>query len=243
MPSFALRSLAEPDPSAGLLSFWEGLMADYHTLFSCHFDVGTTQNAEAAQAIFDQLEMDLDEEDGATIGFAMSFSADHPGNLWLHDIDNYGEPEHVIAFVLRCAEAFQARAGHAPFEQHLPQHRHHGHIASRHPRLQFRARRLRGPRSARPRSGSPRVLLAASRPAKPRTLVRGVLNSWLILARKSDFACSDASARSFASRRRRLQLLMGRDVAAGGDDIDTLCGAGHDLGLGFKPDVVTTGMS
>ena len=28
-----------------------------------------------------------------------------PGLLWLHS-DEYGEPEHVIRFVLRCAEAF-----------------------------------------------------------------------------------------------------------------------------------------
>ncbi len=27
-----------------------------------------------------------------------------PGALWLHS-DEYGEPEHVITFVLRCAEA------------------------------------------------------------------------------------------------------------------------------------------
>ena len=80
-------------------------MADYFTQFSCILNVGSTENAARANDIRDELDAELDREEGATLGFAMT--VDHEtgaGALWLHS-DEYGEPEHVITFVLRCAEA------------------------------------------------------------------------------------------------------------------------------------------
>ena len=80
-------------------------MADYFTQFSCILNVGSTENAARANDIRGELATELDRGEGATLGFAMT--VDHetgPGALWLHS-DEYGEPEHVITFVLRCAEA------------------------------------------------------------------------------------------------------------------------------------------
>ena len=79
-------------------------MADYFTHFSCLFDV-RVENVDAALAIYAQMAKDLEADDGVAIGFAAQPSAGDPAKLWLYD-DDYGEPEHVIAFALRCAEAF-----------------------------------------------------------------------------------------------------------------------------------------
>ena len=81
-------------------------MADYYTHFSCMFDVGTAENAARAQEIYDALAECLDA-DVCAIGFSMVH--DHQsgaGALWLHNEDGDGDPEHVITFVLECAEAF-----------------------------------------------------------------------------------------------------------------------------------------
>ena len=81
-------------------------MADYFTHFSCVFEVGSTENAERALAIRDGLAAELDEQEGCEPGFDLEIDPDHgPGALWISS-DGYGEPEHVIAFVLRCAETF-----------------------------------------------------------------------------------------------------------------------------------------
>lgn len=82
-------------------------MADYFTSFSCLFNVGSAANADKAEDIRTQLETDLGREDAAELGFAMEhYPEPDPGTLWLH-AEAYGDPEHVIAFVLRCAEAFE----------------------------------------------------------------------------------------------------------------------------------------
>ena len=79
-------------------------MADYFTQFSCILDVGSADNAARADLIRGELAAELDRDEGASLGFTMRVSHETgPGALWLHS-DEYGEPEHVIAFVLRCAE-------------------------------------------------------------------------------------------------------------------------------------------
>ena len=81
-------------------------MADYFTHFSCIFDVGSAENAQAAVALRDELAAELDNREGCAFGFDVERDPDHgPGALWISS-DGYGEPEHVIAFALRCAEAF-----------------------------------------------------------------------------------------------------------------------------------------
>ena len=81
-------------------------MADYFTQFSCQFDVGSAENAARAIAMRDEYQLDLDEADEGCLGFEASAEELQPGTLWIRDDDGFGEPEHVIAFVLRCADAF-----------------------------------------------------------------------------------------------------------------------------------------
>src|SRR5271170_5078886 len=81
-------------------------MADYFCQFSCVLDVGSVESAEHADAIRGELAAELDRHEGAALGFEMDI--DHetgPGALWIH-ADEYGEPEHVTRFLLRCAKAF-----------------------------------------------------------------------------------------------------------------------------------------
>ena len=81
-------------------------MTDYFTQFSCMFDVGTTGNAVRAIEIQRQKALVLYDEDGSDLGFDVRHDPETgPGALWISS-DEYGEPEHVIAFVLACAEAF-----------------------------------------------------------------------------------------------------------------------------------------
>ena len=78
-------------------------MADFHTQFSCIFDVGTAENAAHAEMIRGEFAAELDRDEGETLGFDMEIDhASGPGALWIHS-DEYGSPEHVIRFVLRCA--------------------------------------------------------------------------------------------------------------------------------------------
>jgi hypothetical protein len=81
-------------------------MADYFTQFSCVLAVGSAANAAAALAIHAQMAIDLEADDDLAIGFAAVVSTDDPSSVWLTDDGGHGEPEHVIAFALRCAEAF-----------------------------------------------------------------------------------------------------------------------------------------
>lgn len=82
-------------------------MADYFTHFSCLFEVGAG-NVEAALALYAQMAHDLEADDGLSIGFVVQPATGSASALWLHDED-HGEPEHVIAFALLCAETFDLR--------------------------------------------------------------------------------------------------------------------------------------
>ena len=97
---------AHPDPCLHL-EHQEPEMADYFTSFSCLFDVGSAANVAPARTILAQLGEKLEtEEDGAALGFTMqSDEGSGPGMLCLYSEED-GEPEHVIAFVKLCAEAF-----------------------------------------------------------------------------------------------------------------------------------------
>ncbi len=80
-------------------------MADFFTQFSCHLDVCSAGNARRAEDVWGELAAELYREDGGYPGFQVEVDHEHgPGALWIHS-DEYGEPEHVIRFVLRCAEA------------------------------------------------------------------------------------------------------------------------------------------
>ena len=81
-------------------------MADYFVQFSCLFNVGTAENAIRAIEIRRQQALTLFDEEGADLGFDAQHDPETaPGALWISS-DEYGEPEHVIAFVLACADAF-----------------------------------------------------------------------------------------------------------------------------------------
>ena len=80
-------------------------MADYFTALSVLFPVESAANVAPALALYRQLEEELDA-DGETIGFeAAAYELPTGAHLWLH-ADVNAEPEHVITFALRCAEAF-----------------------------------------------------------------------------------------------------------------------------------------
>ena len=80
-------------------------MAEFYTQFSCILDVGTADNAKRAERVRAAFAAELHREEGGTPGFTMMVQPDlGPGALWLYS-DEQGEPEHVIGFVLRCAEA------------------------------------------------------------------------------------------------------------------------------------------
>ncbi len=84
-------------------------MADYFTLFSCILDVGSAENTAAAFGLRDQLEQELERDGEAAIGFDLAIETEPgPGRLWISG-DEYGDPEHVIQFVLKCAEAFDLK--------------------------------------------------------------------------------------------------------------------------------------
>lgn len=90
-------------------------MADYLTHFSCILDVGSADNVARGLDIFEAFATELADEEGVEPGFDIEPDSDTaPGALWLHG-DGFGDPEHVIAFVLRCAAAFdlQGRWGFA----------------------------------------------------------------------------------------------------------------------------------
>ena len=83
-------------------------MADYFTHFTCLLEVGA-EHVEAALALHRQMAAELEADDGLAIGFAAEPAPDHPSTLWLHGDGGFGEPEYVIAFALRCAEAFDLK--------------------------------------------------------------------------------------------------------------------------------------
>lgn len=83
-------------------------MADYYTLFSCYLPLGRAEHIEPALAIHRAMQAEKDGQ-GETLGF----DADHHPHVSADGLflgaDTTGEPEHVIEFVLRCAEAFDLR--------------------------------------------------------------------------------------------------------------------------------------
>ena len=80
-------------------------MADYYTHFSMLLPVGAG-NVAAALALYGRLEAEL-ETDGEAIGFAAEAHDRADDTVWLWDGGRCGDPEHVIAFAFRCAEAFR----------------------------------------------------------------------------------------------------------------------------------------
>jgi hypothetical protein len=82
------------------------MQTDYFCQFSRVLDVGSLESAEHADAIRDEPAAELVRHEGAVLGVKMDVDRETgPGALWIH-ADEYGEPEHVTRFVLRCAEAF-----------------------------------------------------------------------------------------------------------------------------------------
>ena len=70
---------------------------------------GTAGNVARALDIRQRQAAALDEDEGIGLGFDMEPDpASGPGALSISS-DGEGEPEHVIAFVLACAEAFDLR--------------------------------------------------------------------------------------------------------------------------------------
>ena len=78
-------------------------MANYWTSFSVLFPVGAG-NVGAALALYAQFEAELEAGD-ETIGFTAAEDEPGSGTLWLWD-GGSGDPEHVITYAIRCAEAF-----------------------------------------------------------------------------------------------------------------------------------------
>lgn len=79
-------------------------MANYQTNTSCSFPVGAG-NVAAALDLYEQMEAELDAA-GEEIGFKAE--SDDPGDdqLWLWDGDGQANVENIIAYVLKCAAAF-----------------------------------------------------------------------------------------------------------------------------------------
>jgi hypothetical protein len=81
-------------------------MADYFIHFSCLLDVGTPDNAAQALDLYNQLSEEGASEEPPSDGFLLSIQPEHGGTqLWMRD-DVTGDPERLIQFVKRCAEAF-----------------------------------------------------------------------------------------------------------------------------------------
>ncbi len=81
-------------------------MADYFTRFSVMLPLGSAERIGPALAIYAKLAEDLDRDEEASIGFDAAASPEvDPAALWLSAKED-GNPEHVIAFVRLCGEAF-----------------------------------------------------------------------------------------------------------------------------------------
>ena len=81
-------------------------MADYFTSFSCRLDLRSTENVAQALVLYDERRTVLDRDEGTAIGFEIEVDPKTSTALLISDGDGFGEPEHVIAFALRCAETF-----------------------------------------------------------------------------------------------------------------------------------------
>ena len=81
-------------------------MADFFTHFSCVLDVGTPDNAARALKLYQAFMEDAAHEEVPPDGFLLSIEPEHGATrLWIRD-DVTGDPQQVILFVRRCAEAF-----------------------------------------------------------------------------------------------------------------------------------------
>lgn len=81
-------------------------MADSFLQLSCIFHVGSPENVTRAFDIRGEMAAELHRQEGCDIGFEMETDHEYgSAALWTYS-DGFGEPLHVIAFVLRCAEAF-----------------------------------------------------------------------------------------------------------------------------------------
>jgi len=94
----------EGPTSRGPSAFLETIMADYHTSFSVLLPVGPGK-VDAALDLYAELRDELDANNEA-IGFEAEKNDPDDGTVWLSDNSGSGDPEHVIAYALRCAEAF-----------------------------------------------------------------------------------------------------------------------------------------
>ena len=84
-------------------------MADFFTHFSCVLDVGTPDNAARALDLYNALMEENAQEEPPSDAFLLSIQPEHGGTvLWIRD-DVTGDPQTVITFVLRCAEAFDLK--------------------------------------------------------------------------------------------------------------------------------------
>lgn len=85
-------------------------MADYFTHFSCLLDVGTPERAAAAMSMFQRCRAEDDESDELQYrGFDLSPQHEgQSGELWIRD-DDSGDPDGVVAFVLRLAKDLDLR--------------------------------------------------------------------------------------------------------------------------------------
>ncbi|MEC5292955.1 hypothetical protein VSX64_20705 [Aurantimonas sp. C2-6-R+9] len=81
-------------------------MADYFTQFTCRLELGSSDNAARAIETHREMEAALARDDETAIGFDVIVDPTTVGSLFIHDGDGFGEPEHVIAFVLRRADVF-----------------------------------------------------------------------------------------------------------------------------------------
>lgn len=81
-------------------------MADYYTQFSCLLPLGSAADVAPALALYGHFADELYARDEA-VGFVAEAGQDDgaAASLWLHDDAGDGDPEHVVAFVLACAEA------------------------------------------------------------------------------------------------------------------------------------------
>ena len=84
-------------------------MADFFTHFSCVLDVGTPDNAARALDLYRAFKDEAAREDIPPDGFLLSVQPEHGGSaLWIRD-EVTGDPQQVVLFVLRCAEALNLR--------------------------------------------------------------------------------------------------------------------------------------
>lgn len=82
-------------------------MADYFTLFSCVLDLGSAENVLRAIDIHNEMDVAFANFEDSEIGFEIG--ANGPTSIWIGDGDGFGDQEHVIKFVLRCAAEFNLR--------------------------------------------------------------------------------------------------------------------------------------